>query len=245
MDEIESTSLEGKRVLITGGTTGIGRATAVLLAAQGVNVLLVGRHEKELNETLEKINHTGKSALGLVADVSMPRDIELIFKKIDSQLGGIDVLINNAALGASGIMEEENWRYIIETNLMGYLACSKEALKRMKSAGGGHLIYMGSMSADVREEGSSVYVASKAGIQGFTESLRKEVNPLGIKVSLIEPGAVATPMQPASEEEQKQKQADLEMLHADDIAQAVAFVLVQPLRSDVVNLQIRPHLQLI
>ncbi|PKK34994.1 oxidoreductase [Siphonobacter sp. SORGH_AS_0500] len=245
MNTIELTSLEGKRILITGGTTGIGRATAVLLAAQGANVLIVGRHESELKETLQTIQESGHSAHGCVADVSMPRAIELVFKKVDSQLGGIDVLINNAALAASGIMEEENWRYVIETNLMGYLACSREAIKRMKETGAGHLVYIGSMSADVREEGSSVYVATKAGIQGFTESLRKEVNPLGIKVSLIEPGAVATPMQPASEEEQKQKQQELEMLHADDIAQAVGFVLSQPLRSDIVNLQIRPHLQLI
>ncbi len=245
MNAIELISLEGKRILITGGTTGIGRAIAQLLAAQGAKILLVGRHQEAINETLKGIREAGYSACGLQADVSMPRDIELIFKKVDSQLGGLDVLINNAALGASGIMDEENWRYVIETNLMGYLACSREALKRMKPAGAGHLVYIGSMSADVREEGSSVYVATKAGIQGFTESLRKEVNPLGIKVSLIEPGAVATPMQPASPEEQEQQQADLEMLHADDIAQAVQFVLAQPQRSDVVGLQIRPHLQLI
>ena len=101
------------------------------------------------------------------------------------------------------------------------------------------------MSADVREKGSSVYVATKAGIQGFSETLRKEVNPLGVKVTLIEPGAVGTDMQPSTPDEQREKTKELEMLKAEDIAQCVLYVLTQPKRCDVVEVKIRPHLQLI
>lgn len=101
------------------------------------------------------------------------------------------------------------------------------------------------MSADVREKDSSVYVATKAGVQGFSESLRKEVNELGIKVSLIEPGAVGTDMQPVSVPDQQQKEEKLEMLTAEDIAAAVLYVVSQPKRCDVVDVKIRPHLQLI
>ena len=123
------------------------------------------------------------------------------------------------------------------------MACCNNALTRMRSAG--HIVNIGSMSADVREESGSVYVATKSGIQGFSESLRKQVNKDGIKVTLIEPGAVDTDMQDFPTEEKLQKVESLEMLTADDIAASVLYCLSQPQRCDVVNLKIRPHLQLI
>ena len=113
----------------------------------------------------------------------------------------------------------------------------------MKQQGGGHIINIGSMSADVREVDSSVYVATKAGIQGFSEALRKELNRHKIKVSLIEPGSVGTDMQEETPEEQRQKQEKCEMLKAEDIARAIAYCITQPARCDVVVLQIRPHQQ--
>jgi NADP-dependent 3-hydroxy acid dehydrogenase YdfG len=113
----------------------------------------------------------------------------------------------------------------------------------MKSRKQGHIIHVGSMSADVREKNSSVYVATKSAVQGFTEALRKEVNEMGIKVSLIEPGSVGTDMQEETPQEQRQKQARGEMLTAEDIARCVEYCLVQPARCDVVVVQIRPHKQ--
>jgi NADP-dependent 3-hydroxy acid dehydrogenase YdfG len=96
----------------------------------------------------------------------------------------------------------------------------------------------------VREKGSSVYVATKAGIEGFSEALRKEVNPLGIKVTLIEPGAVGTDMQSEySPAEQRKKEEKMEMLKAEDIAACILYTLTQPKRCDVVMMQIRPHMQ--
>lgn len=109
----------------------------------------------------------------------------------------------------------------------------------------GHIVHIGSMSADVRETGSSVYVATKAGVQGFAESLRKEVNEDGIKVTLIEPGATSTDMQPASTDDQRQNVEDSTMLKAQDVAEAVQFAISQPSRCDVVDLKLRPHLQII
>jgi NADP-dependent 3-hydroxy acid dehydrogenase YdfG len=124
------------------------------------------------------------------------------------------------------------------------MACSAEAIERMK-ANGGHIVNVGSMSADVREEKSSVYVATKAGIQGFCESLRKQINNEGIKITLIEPGAVDTDMQEMPTEEKLKQVEELKMLTADDIAVSVMYCLSQPRRCDVVELKIRPHLQLI
>ncbi|MBB5394749.1 NADP-dependent 3-hydroxy acid dehydrogenase YdfG [Mucilaginibacter sp. AK015] len=101
------------------------------------------------------------------------------------------------------------------------------------------------MSSDVREKGSSIYVATKSGIQGFTETLRKEVNEKGIKVSLVEPGAVMSNMQPAEVEEQREGLARMEMMEAEDIGDAVLFALTRPMRCDVAEIKIKPHLQII
>jgi len=101
------------------------------------------------------------------------------------------------------------------------------------------------MSAETREKTGTVYVATKAAIRGFSASLRKEINPLGIKVTLIEPGSVVSDIHSESKEEQEKKMEKLEMLKADDIAVSVLFCISQPLRSDIISLQIKPHLQII
>jgi NADP-dependent 3-hydroxy acid dehydrogenase YdfG len=238
-------SVSGKSILITGGTTGIGRATALLLASQGARVMIFGRHDRELEDAMNDIRKTGGEVMGLTADAASPGDVKRIFEQVDRQMDKLDILINNAALGYNSIMEGNynEWQYVIGTNLLGYMAIAHEAIERMKANGSGHIVNLGSMSADVREKGSSVYVATKAGIQGFTEALRKEVNQHGIKVTLIEPGAVGTDMQPQPPYEQRQLQEKMEMLKAEDIAACIYYAITQPKRCDVVTIQIRPHLQ--
>ena len=137
-------------------------------------------------------------------------------------------------------------RYTLDANLFGYLACTHEALARMKRRGrGGHIVNVGSMSADLREPEGDIYVATKAAIQAFSESLRKTANKHGIRVSLIEPGAIATPIQDKPPEEKQRRLENMEMLPPDDIATCVLYVLKQPQRCDVVSVQIRPLKQLI
>ncbi|GAB3939747.1 SDR family oxidoreductase [Spirosoma harenae] len=240
-------SLTDKRILITGGTTGIGRAIAILLGSYGARIFTFGRHQEQLDDVLAAVRETGSQAEGIVADSAKADDIQRVFQQVDQTLGGLDILINCAALAADSIdkMADSDWRYVIETNLMGYLAATKEALNRMKPQQRGHIVLVGSMSADVREEGSSVYVATKSAIQGFAESLRKEVNKEGIKVSLVEPGAVGSDMQETTTDEERERQQKGDMLRAEDIAVCVHYILTQPQRCDVVSVQIRPHLQLI
>jgi NADP-dependent 3-hydroxy acid dehydrogenase YdfG len=235
--------VDGKAVLISGGTTGIGRATAILLGAHGARLMIFGRHEPELTEALEDIRQAGAEVYGTVADQARLEDVKRVFQEADRELGSLDILINNAALPGGSIETTENWPYILQSNLQGYMACTYEAVNRMKASGSGHIVNIGSLSADVREEGSSVYVATKSAIQGFSEALRKEVNQHGIKVSLIEPGSVGTDMVEASPEQQDKKQAELKMLKAEDIAASVYYCLTQPQRTDVIVVQIRPHLQ--
>lgn len=237
-------NIEGKAAIVTGGTTGIGRATAKLLAERGARVLIYGRDENDLQEALNELQQCGE-VHGLSADQSRLEEVQRIFAEADAKLGGVDILVNNAAISAGGVLDSEleEIRYGLEANILGYMACTKEAATRMKAKGAGHIVCVGSLSADQREEENDVYVATKAAIQAFSESLRKAINPQGVKVSLIEPGSVGTDMPKDSPEEQAQKQQRGEMLQAQDIAEAVHYCLTQPARCDVIVVQIRPHLQ--
>lgn len=235
----EFTSLEGRRVLITGGTTGIGRATAKLLVSQGAKVFTFGRHVKELDDALKDISAVGEIG-GMIADAARREDVDRVFREAEANLGGIDVLIDNAAVSAEGLVEEseEAWRYAVEANLVGYLAFAKRAAEHMIKNGGGDIVLIGSMSAEHRGKHSSVYVATKTALQGFADSFRRELSEQNVKVTLIEPGLTGSDMVEGTPSEQRRKIARGQMLRAEDIAEAVRFVLMQPPRSMVLTLQI-------
>ena len=241
-------NIKGKRIIVTGGTTGIGKAIADLLVSLGGRVLIFGRDQEAFKKSFEDIKQQFPDCelYGTPADVTKKEDIDTILKIADEQLGGIDILINNAGLASDGVTKGtfEDWKYVIDTNIMGYLGFCKEAVSRMSDQKSGHIINIGSMSAESRSPESTIYVATKSAIRGFSTSLRKEVNPLGIKVSLIEPGAVSSDMQPGIHEEHQKKIDKMEMLEADDIAMSVLFCLSQPKRCDIVSMQIRPHMQI-
>jgi NAD(P)-dependent dehydrogenase (short-subunit alcohol dehydrogenase family) len=243
---LEHTDLAGKRILLTGGTTGIGRATLSLLAREGARVLTFGRNEEPLQDALDTARREGRGSVeGLTADAATREGIARVFSAVDEKLGGIDMLVACAALGAQPIheMEDEDWRYVIETNLVGYLACARAAIKRMQAQGGGHLLFVGSISTEIKAVGESVYAATKAGIQAFAETLRKEIAKDNIRVSVIQPGSVDTDMQECSPDEKQEAVASHEMLHAEEIAEAIAFVLTRSSACDVVNLRIEPRVQ--
>lgn len=248
-------NIEGKAAIVGGGTTGIGRAIARLLVERGARVLIFGRNEDDLNETLQELQALGE-AHGVAGDQSKIEDVKRIFAEADSKLGTVDILVNSAAVTAGTILENsaEEVAYGVNTNLVGYMVCSQEALQRMEKNPNrgedkveikGHIVNIGSLSAEAREEESDVYVATKAAIQAFSASLRKGANSRGIKVSLIEPGLVWSDMiaESYSREEGEEKQRNGDMLQEEDIAEAVHYILTQPARCDVINVQVRPHNQ--
>lgn len=240
--DFQPRSLSGKAVVVTGGTTGIGRATALRLATAGARVLIFGRHQRELNDALEDIEGVGE-VHGVAADQARHEDVGRVFEEVDQRLGGVDILINNAGVAAGTVLESEysHWLYVIQTNLIGYIDCCREALHRIKERGGGHIVNIGSLSAKEREAGEDIYTATKSGIRGFTESLRKSVNRRGIKVTLIEPGLVGTDLIDEPVDEQVREEEELKMLKAEDIAECVYYALVQPPRCELILAQIRPH----
>lgn len=240
--------LADRKVLLTGGTTGIGRAILRRLVERGAEVLIFGRNEADLAGALEEARSTGAgTAHGLVADAASIDDLRRVFSEVDQRFGRLDILIDNAATSGDSFEGEslESIEYVVRSNIVGYLACAREAVARMRRQGGGQVLLIGSMSADLREEGGSTYVATKGAIQAFAESLRKTVNEQGIRVTLIEPGKVATDMVEKSDPEKEQAIAEHKMLRPEDIAAAAIFALVQPPRCDIVKLQIRPHRQVI
>jgi len=216
-----------------------------LLASYGAKLLIFGRHKKELADAMKDIKQVcstyGGEVTGMIADQAKDGDVMKVFKKADSLWSRIDVMINNAAISADGIldMKRKDWLYAMNTNLKGYMLCVQEAASRMKKKKLGHIINIGSMSAESKGAGSSVYVAAKSALQGFSESLSKEMSQFNIKVTLIEPGKVGTDMQEISPRKQRINEKKLRMLKAQDIAVCIHYCLTQPLRVNITNIKLR------
>jgi NADP-dependent 3-hydroxy acid dehydrogenase YdfG len=236
-------AMEGKTVLVTGGTTGIGRAIALELARAGAKVLIFGRHKAELDDAMAALEDTIGEAEGMIADQSKPEDVQKVFAKAKA-MGGLSAVIANAGISAEGLADisDKEWRYALETNLLGYLDVAKRAAEAFEGKKG-DIILIGSVSADNRSKGTSVYTATKAGIQGFADSFRKEMGEKNVRVSLIEPGSVGSDMQECSPEEQRKKIAKAEMLKAEDIAELVTFILTRPERCTISSVRIEERVQ--
>ncbi|MBB3860012.1 NAD(P)-dependent dehydrogenase (short-subunit alcohol dehydrogenase family) [Novosphingobium hassiacum] len=237
-------NLEGRRAIITGGTTGIGRAIAVLLASEGVRVFTCGRDEQHLADALARINQVGQGD-GISADLSNPQDLRRFFTSADAWLGGLDIAVINAAVPAQSASDgtEQDLRYQLETDFVSYIISAREAAARMKA--GGDIVLIGSMSAVSLAGGSSAYTAAKSGIQGFATGFRKELADKDIKVGLIEPGFTGADFQyPDYPPERQREEINAErMLRAEDIASATHFMLTQPRRTAVSLIRVEPRLQ--
>jgi NADP-dependent 3-hydroxy acid dehydrogenase YdfG len=232
----------GLQVLISGGTTGIGRATALLLARNGARVFIFGRHERELLDALNDAQGVPGKVEGTIADQSRREDVEQVFRWLDERTDRLDVMINNAAIGGDDVMDgtDADINYLVQTNICGYIYCTRHAIRRMKPRKAGHIINIGSISAEKRKAGGEVYTATKSANRAFSESLRKGVQECGIKVTLVEPGLVGTDLIEVPPAEQREQEQHLEMMRAEDIAEVVCYCLVQSPRAVVTMLQIEP-----
>ena len=238
---VQPLSLKDKRVLVTGGTTGIGRACVLALAQAGARILTFGRHQAELDDTLKDARAQNGRVFGLTADVALRDDVERVFTEVDRQLGGLDILVNNAAVKIGTVQDtaEDEWRYAVETDFVGYLACAKAAIDRLQDKGG-HLVFIGSLAAEAKGPSTSVYAGIKAGIETYAKTLRKELIDKNIRVSVVEPGLVGADLQGIPVEQQREREGKREMIYAEDIADAVCFVLTRPERTSVSLIQVEP-----
>ena len=230
----EQPSLSGRKAIVTGGTTGIGRAIAVLLASEGANVFICGRTPEHLNDALARIREVGEGD-GINVDLAQKDDVAAFFDAAATYLGGIDIAVINAAVPAEALSEtkDSDLDYQIAVDFTSYLTTTKAAVKRMQA--GSDVVLIGSMSAVSQAGGNSIYVAAKSGIEGFGHSLRQELSEKDIKVGLIEPGFTGADFQYPEYPPEKQVEMINEhvMLRAEDIAVAAHFMLTQPRRTAV------------
>jgi 3-oxoacyl-[acyl-carrier protein] reductase len=239
----EMPSLQGRKAIVSGGTTGIGRAIARLLASEGAKVFVCGRDEQHLADALADIREVGEGD-GINVDLSRQADVDRFVEEGEKYLGGIDIAVINAALAADGLQDEpvEDIRYYVDTNLTHMMTMARRCVDRMEA--GSDILFIGSMSAVSRGPESTVYVATKTGLQAFAEALRKELAEKDIKVGNIEPGKVGTDMQTPEFPIEKQREMihQAKMLRAEDIAAAAHFFLCQPRRTLVSLMRVEPRL---
>jgi 3-hydroxy acid dehydrogenase / malonic semialdehyde reductase len=238
--------LRGKHILITGATGGLGRAVAERMVAAGAQVLAADRDESDLRTLAEGFADNAPIKT-VTADLASADGVARMFEAVDTQLGGLDILVACAGVGSGPLaeMDDAGWRYVIESNLASYIACTKGAIDRIKASGikDGMIILVGSISVHIKAVGESVYNASKGGIASFSETLRKELIPDSIRVTLIEPGAIATEMQPCSAEERAAQVHAYRMLPPAEVAEAIMFAATRDPGVDVVTLRIEPLVQ--
>ena len=242
------TRLKGKRVLITGGAGGVGRAVAERMLAHGARVLITDRAETQLEGVLGALRRTEVGQVeAIAANLSEQDGVAALFGHVDTLLGGLDILVACAGVGSGPLMEMDDagWRNVIDSNLSSYVACTKQAINRIKASGSkeGMIILVGSISVHIKAVGESVYNAAKGGVASFAETLRKELMPESIRLTLIEPGAIGSAMQPFSAEERKRQIEEQKMLAPGEVAEAILFAATRPPGVDVVTLRIEPLVQ--
>src|SRR2546421_8919425 len=190
--------LDGRVAAITGAAAGIGEASALALASEGAAVALGARREDRIEALRERIEAAGGRALALGVDVTDEQDAHAFVRGAHSELGGLDVLVNNAGvmlLGPIEGVETEQWRRMVDVNVLGLLYCTQAALPLMREAGGGHIVNISSVAGRSANAGSAVYNLTKFGVGAFSEALRQEVSAGGIRTTVIEPGFVDTELQ--------------------------------------------------
>jgi NADP-dependent 3-hydroxy acid dehydrogenase YdfG len=245
--------LEGTVALVTGASSGIGEAAARKLAGLGASVALVARRKDRLDALAEELTKAGGTALPIEADVTDQQQAIEAVERTVRELGRLDTLINNAGVMLLGPIVDaptEEWDRMIAINVQGLLYCAHAAVPHLLKAAEGEprrvadLVNISSVAGRIARLGGGVYNLTKFGIGAFSESLRQEVTKRGVRVSLVEPGAVATELtdhlRPEIREMAAQRFAGVERLEAGDIADAIGYIVTRPRRVAVNEVLIRP-----
>jgi NADP-dependent 3-hydroxy acid dehydrogenase YdfG len=240
-------NVHGKVVAVTGASSGIGQACARAAAAAGAAVSLAARRAERIEALAAGIEAAGGRAIAVPTDVGDEGQARAFIDRTVTELGRLDALVNNAGVMLLGPIEGADtaeWRRMIEANVYGVLYCTRAALPVMRVQGSGDIVNVSSVAGRFARAGSGVYNLTKFGVGAFSESLRQEVAPQGIRVSLVEPGAVATELieqnRPEVQQAIKAVLADTESLRAEDIADAILYTISRPPNVAVNEMLVRP-----
>ncbi len=242
----------GAVAVVTGASSGIGEATAIALARAGAAVAVGARRKDRLDSLVERIEGEGGRALAIEVDVADESQARSFMETAHTELGGLDVLVNNAGVMLLGPVEggdTEHWRRMVDVNLLGLLYCTHAALPRMREDGGGDIVNVSSVAGRFANAGSAVYNMTKWGVNGFSEGLRQEALHSGIRVTVVEPGFVSTELQGHNEDPNVQKAIGHmseqigDLLQAEDIAGSILHAVSQPRHVSVNEVLVRPTRQ--
>ena len=237
-------STSAKIALVTGAGTGVGRAVAIALAKAGYSLVLAGRRKEMLDKVAGEINAIGAQALAVPTDVSKRESIQALFATIKSTFGRLDVLFNNAGIGAPPVPLEdlpfETWQNVVATNLTGIFLCTQEAIKIMKDQNprGGRIINNGSISAHTPRPFSVAYTSTKHAITGLTKSTSLDTRAYNICCGQVDIGNAATPLTDRMVQGDGVLQADLTKkieprMDAEHVGNAVVYMASLPLDANV------------
>ena len=208
MTVLDTFALTGKVALVTGGSRGIGRAIAQALGEAGAAVAVTARTQDAAQRAADELRAVGIRSFGVALEVSDADDVERAVGEVSEQFGEIDVLVNNAGISIGGAaleVDDHVWRDVMATNVDGVWFCSRAVARRMSARGGGTIVNIGSMSADIvnQPRWQISYLTSKAAVHQMTKGLAAEWAPLGIRVNAIAPGYIHTDMSPVYEPQYK------------------------------------------
>jgi len=252
--EASMSTLQSQRVWITGASSGIGAATAKRLAQQGCHLILSARRQDRLESLRQEIERAGGSAEIVPLDVADKAAVFAAGEKLERE-GGVDILINNAGIMPLSPLAKgrvDDWERTIDINIKGLLYTTHAVLSGMIQRKKGHIVNLGSVASRVAFPAGAVYCGSKFAVAAISEALRKEVVPHGIRVTVIEPGAVGTELAHSITDEETRQMVTgpqgfyapgLEILSSDDIAEAILYCVSQPPRVNVCELLVRPQIQ--
>jgi NADP-dependent 3-hydroxy acid dehydrogenase YdfG len=244
-----ASSLEGQVVAITGASSGIGEATAEILAQAGAAVALGARRADRLSALAKRIESKGGRALAIPMDITREEEARGFVDRAHKELGRLDVLVNNAGVMLLGPVygaKIEEWHRMVDVNILGLLYCTHAAFPIMAAQGGGHIVNISSVAGRRAAAGVAVYNLTKFGVCGFSEALRQEGLRVKIRVTVIEPGYVDTELQrhsthpaigPAT---RKMREEIGEVLKSKDIARGILYAISQPPHVSVNEVLIRP-----
>lgn len=243
-------TLSGKVVAITGAASGIGAATARACAAQGAAVVLGARREDRLRELAASIEQGGGRALAVPTDVSDERQAARFVQAAIDQLGRLDALVNNAGvmfLGPIAGAPIDEWRRMIDVNLLGVLYCTHAALPHLLEHGGGDIVFVSSVAGRNARAGGGVYCMTKFGVNAFSEALRQEVTAQGVRVTVVEPGVVETELASHNRAEVRARMAEMfqgiEPLDPAHVADGIVYAISRPAGVSVNEVLVRPTSQ--
>lgn len=227
--------LTGKKVLITGGSSGLGKAMAAMLQKKGAKVLITGRDEAKLKQVAEQLN-----VAFCRADVAKDEEIEQMYSKVDEELGGLDVLINNAGIGSSlwpevDELTRENIREVHEVNVLGAAVVAAHAAKIFKTQKSGAIVNIASTAAMKGYKRGSVYTSSKFALRAFTQCWQAELRPYNVRVIGVNPSEVPTAF---NQPEREERPDDPKKLSSDEIAHAVVSALEMDTRGFIPELTV-------